>query len=135
MTDRSIRRAAERQAQKDALKAQRAQFRAAINNEILPAPGLSRGEALLQETRRALHASYLAIATKPLPEAHENPQPEIAPRNMISAASEARIVANRANAKFSTGPRTDIGKGISSQNRLTHGLAMATDNFRVLRHE
>ncbi|MBM3727387.1 MAG: hypothetical protein FJW40_18435 [Acidobacteria bacterium] len=40
-------------------------------------------------------------------------------------ASEARLAANRANASLATGPRTEEGKAISSQNALTHGLTSA----------
>ena len=36
--------------------------------------------------------------------------------------TEARIAANRENAKKSTGPRTAEGKAASSRNRLLHGL-------------
>jgi len=39
-----------------------------------------------------------------------------------SPASEAKIDANRENAKKSTGPRTDAGKEASSRNGLKHGL-------------
>ncbi len=39
-----------------------------------------------------------------------------------STVSEARLAANRANARLSTGPRTPAGKSKSSQNALTHGL-------------
>src|SRR4029077_19359414 len=38
-------------------------------------------------------------------------------------ASERQIQANRANAKLSTGPRTDEGKAIARRNALTTGLA------------
>ena len=37
-------------------------------------------------------------------------------------SSEARQTANAANARLSTGPRTDQGKARSSQNARTHGL-------------
>jgi len=37
-------------------------------------------------------------------------------------ASEAQILANRANARKSTGPRTPAGKAIVSQNAVTHGF-------------
>ena len=37
-------------------------------------------------------------------------------------ASEAQISANRQNAEKSTGPRTDEGKAIVSQNAIKHGL-------------
>src|SRR5262245_22949453 len=40
--------------------------------------------------------------------------------------SEARIKANRENAKKSTGPRSEVGKQKSSQNALKHGLAAVT---------
>ena len=39
------------------------------------------------------------------------------------AASEARILANRENAKHSTGPRTEAGKLQSRRNALRHGLS------------
>ena len=35
-------------------------------------------------------------------------------------STEAQIRANRANAELSTGPRSETGKGASSQNRATH---------------
>ena len=37
-------------------------------------------------------------------------------------ATQAQIEANRLNAQKSTGPRTDEGKRIVSQNAITHGL-------------
>ena len=40
----------------------------------------------------------------------------------ISAVSEKRLAANRANALKSTGPRTQQGKSKSALNALTHGL-------------
>jgi hypothetical protein len=47
-------------------------------------------------------------------------------------ASQVQIDANRANAQFSSGPKTDAGKAISSQNRFTHGLTYNSETFRVL---
>lgn len=38
-------------------------------------------------------------------------------------ATEKQIASNRANAQFSTGPRTEAGKAASSRNHLSHGLA------------
>ena len=38
-------------------------------------------------------------------------------------ATEAQITANRRNAQKSTGPRTNKGKALASQNALTHGLS------------
>jgi hypothetical protein len=44
--------------------------------------------------------------------------------------SEARLHANRENAKKSTGPKTVQGKAHSSRNALTHGLLAKTILFR-----
>jgi hypothetical protein len=41
-------------------------------------------------------------------------------------ATERQILANRANAAKSTGPRTARGKKISSQNATVHGLVSTT---------
>lgn len=38
-------------------------------------------------------------------------------------ASRRQIEANRANAEKSTGPRTSVGKAISSRNAYQHGLS------------
>jgi hypothetical protein len=38
-------------------------------------------------------------------------------------STEAQLVANRANAKLSTGPKTEEGKAASSKNNLRHGFA------------
>ena len=38
------------------------------------------------------------------------------------AVSEKQLMANRQNALQSTGPRSAIGKGVSSQNAIRHGL-------------
>jgi hypothetical protein len=46
--------------------------------------------------------------------------------------SEAQIAANRENATHSTGPKSDIGKAIVSQNRTVHGLNYNPETFRVL---
>ena len=39
-----------------------------------------------------------------------------------SSISERKLQANRANAKRSTGPRTEAGKAVSRRNALKHGI-------------
>lgn len=100
MSQRTIRRAAERKARKEARKA-------------------------------AQTTSQAAAATSPIiPVATDCP---IAPpadisdfRFSTSAISDARFEANRANALFSTGPKTPEGKLNSSQNALKTGLTGQT---------
>ena len=41
--------------------------------------------------------------------------------------TQKQTKANRENAKQSTGPRTKLGKGRSSQNSIKHGLNQALD--------
>src|SRR3954452_20611056 len=45
-----------------------------------------------------------------------------APSKPRREPSPARIAANRANAKLSTGPRSDQGKAVSRLNGVTHGM-------------
>jgi hypothetical protein len=47
-------------------------------------------------------------------------------------STPAQILANRANAALSTGPRTAQGKAAASRNATKHGLSSA---FRVLAHQ
>jgi hypothetical protein len=54
------------------------------------------------------------------------------PANPISAA---QLTANRANAQLSTGPKTEIGRAVSSQNRTTHRLARHNRTFILLSTE
>jgi hypothetical protein len=73
-------------------------------------------------------------APAPVPElpfvvpASENPKP-------IAPISGAQLNANRANALHSTGPRSETGRAISSQNRTTHGLARHNGTFLLLPSE
>ncbi|MBL8209951.1 MAG: hypothetical protein JNK87_04535 [Bryobacterales bacterium] len=41
-------------------------------------------------------------------------------------ASAAQMIANKANAQHSTGPRTEAGKSTSSQNATKHGFTAKT---------
>jgi hypothetical protein len=47
-------------------------------------------------------------------------------------ATPAQLAANRENALKSCGPKTEEGKAVSSQNRLTHGLARHNGRFALL---
>jgi hypothetical protein len=42
-------------------------------------------------------------------------------------ATAKQIAANRKNAQRSTGPRTEVGKSISSRNAFRHGLSLPQD--------
>jgi hypothetical protein len=43
-------------------------------------------------------------------------------------ASEKQIAANRRNAQRSTGPRSAVGKSLSSRNAFRHGLSLPSDD-------
>jgi hypothetical protein len=62
-------------------------------------------------------SSSEAITINPIPAPIPNPQ---------SPTPEHRTRANRANARLSTGPRTESGKQRSSLNALRHGLTAQT---------
>jgi hypothetical protein len=57
----------------------------------------------------------------------------------INPPSEARLLANRANAQLSTGPRTEAGKARSSMNAVKTGLTgrtvlLPTDDATIYQH-
>ncbi len=64
-------------------------------------------------------ATYTATVEKPDP----------------SPISASQLAANRANALKSSGPRSEAGLAISSQNRTTHGLTRHNGVFRLLTTE
>ena len=107
MSARSIRRAAERKANKQAAKAAGRQSQSA--DAVSPAV-TAIAEAEPQPTVPA--------------EQPEAPSP--------SPLSEARLEANRANAQKSSGPRTDEGKAKTRLNAVKHGLTGATVLFANL---
>ena len=109
MSARTIRRAAERRAQKLAAKAARLSPSA---NAASPAVNVTAApEAEPQPTVAAEQ-----------PETPETTTPS-------SPLSEARLEANRANAQKSSGPRTDEGKAKTRLNAVKHGLTGATVLF------
>jgi hypothetical protein len=48
-------------------------------------------------------------------------------------ATNAQVLANRANAQHSTGPKSEAGKAAASQNAASHGLS--SSSFALLPHE
>jgi hypothetical protein len=50
-------------------------------------------------------------------------------------ATAKQIEANRRNARFSTGPRTEIGKKIASRNAFRHGLSVPRPEDEALPHD
>src|SRR4051812_19220301 len=58
------------------------------------------------------------------PQQEAGPAPGAKPKREVSAA---RLAANRANSKRSTGPRSPEGKAISKYNGLVHGMRAESD--------
>lgn len=112
MTPRSIRRAVERHAQKQALKAAR--------NQALPELSAIPASALEPESAaEPLETDSPLSLAAPL---HSPPQ--VAPPAAV--ISPARLAANRANAQLSTGARTPEGKTRSSLNAVKSALTGRT---------
>ncbi len=113
MTLRSIRRAAERKANKQFRKAEKltAAANSSLENIVLPLDDNSRtGEACLALDEAS---EQLCFA----PESETPPLPSISP---------AQLLANRANAQLSTGPKSTTGKSKSSLNAVKTGLTGRT---------
>jgi hypothetical protein len=90
--------------------------------------------------RKALKAARKAGFSQPAAQTTTAPQsqpqsefPEPGrPLPLFSEITPNRLAANRENAQKSTGPTTDEGKAVSSQNRVTHGLARHNGRFALL---
>jgi hypothetical protein len=67
-----------------------------------------------------------------IPDEESDEQKEDQPAN-VTSISEARLLANRENAKLSTGPKSEAGRETVSANSVTHGLS--GKNFRLLASE
>jgi len=62
------------------------------------------------------------------------PEPGL-PYPSLASISLAQLTANRANSQLSTGPKTEAGRAISSQNRTSHGLTRHNGVFLLLPSE
>jgi hypothetical protein len=117
MSSRTLRRAAERQTLKQTLKA-----------GSIP---------LAQQAPTGGPETAVATASANA----DQPPPGFAfaePIDGVTQSSEARIAANRANAQFSTGPKTPEGKAKSSMNAVKTGLTgrtvlLPTDDAAIYR--
>jgi len=97
-----------------------------------------------KERRAAAHKEF-KLARKagfpaPAPTPASTPEPPVAVTasetpKPVTPISDAQLTANRANALHSTGPKTDAGRAISSQNRTTHDLARHNGTFILLPSE
>jgi hypothetical protein len=124
MTPRSIRRAAERKAKKLAFKAARQAANSqtvagpldALEPVDFPEPPDSSGQIDLSESpeRSSEPRAQRTFPRQPIavPYARKGDGP-----------SRAQLLANRANAHYSTGPKSEAGKVVSSHNSFRHGLA------------
>jgi hypothetical protein len=93
-----------------------------------------RRAAAHKDRKLARKAGFPTPAPTPLP----TPEPPVVvvpapePPKPVAPISDAQLAANRANAQHSTGPKTETGRAISSQNRTTHGLARHNGVFVLL---
>jgi hypothetical protein len=97
-----------------------------------------------QERRAAAHkdqklarkAGFPTPQPTPPPPPGATQEPVVTPQTPKAAPiSAAQLTANRANAQFSCGPKTEAGRAASSQNRTTHGLARHNGTFVLLSSE
>ena len=95
-----------------------------------------------RERRAAAHNERKLARKAGFPASQPNPEPApVAPvippetPNPTTPISNAQLTANRANAQLSTGPKTEIGRAVSSQNRTAHGLARHNGAFILLSTE
>jgi hypothetical protein len=125
MSKRSLRRAAERQAQKAAHKQ---------NQTAQPVAAEPLASVLPDEVDEAeednedLTLTPELLATAAIDQFEKQAKAEN-PSATNTQTSAAQIAANRANAQHSTGPTSPEGKATVSQNRRSHGL---TGKFTLL---
>jgi hypothetical protein len=82
-----------------------------------------RSNSLSSEPRFRRRACYIPCPVKVRSIRRTgNPQTSSPDLSTAHSLSEAQLAANRANAQLSTGPRTEIGKRLSSVNAVKTGL-------------
>jgi len=128
MSPRAIRRAAERAADKQLRKENPAAPVAAVSSTVLPAAQEPALPAFDEEDDALTLHNPLAEKTLAAMAVGSSESPGAAPEPI----SDARLAANRENAKLSTGPRTSTGKAKSRLNAIKTGLC---SHVVVLPHE
>jgi hypothetical protein len=94
-------------------------------------PNRATRRAAERLSQKAARKSVAFEAQSPLAAAAPAPEPVVEPpvepaSEPVSEPSAARLAANRANAQFSSGPRTTAGKTASSLNAVKNGLTGRT---------
>ncbi len=102
------------------------------DEEAERAERLARHERAREEARIAIRKDIAAEAAAAKQAQASKSAAPLEPRH---AVSDAQLAANRANAQKSTGPTTETGRAISSQNRTVHGLTRHNGDFRLLSTE
>ncbi|MGH9619331.1 MAG: hypothetical protein ACRD45_06410, partial [Bryobacteraceae bacterium] len=128
MTPRSIRRAAERKARKLARKAEKQSF--AQTDTAAPEPEMPFP---------AIEPDLELPTLPPLPPRAADEAALFSEPKTQRVPSPAQLAANRANAQFSTGPRSAAGKQTSSLNAVKTGLTgrtvlLPTDEVAAYEH-
>jgi hypothetical protein len=143
MSDRSIRRAAEREARKAARQAANLQAAAerleALRNDtarndsalgpISPLSAAAQARLQLEHDRSFggfPSNSFLASSSEKPSSEQPSPQSAPAPEAPRTTASPAQLAANRENAQKSTGPTSEEGKARIRFNAVTTGLTGRT---------
>jgi hypothetical protein len=107
-----------------------------LRKDIIHMNRKERRAAAHKDRKLARKAGFPVPQPAPPPPAAA-PEPVVIPETPqpVKEISPAQLTANRANAQLSTGPKSEIGRAISSQNRTTHSLARHNGAFVLLSTE
>jgi len=99
-----------------------------------------RRAAAHKDRKLARKAGFPIPQPTPTPAPASTPEPPVVVTvpdtpKPVKPVSDAQLTANRANSELSTGPKSETGRAISSQNRTTHGLARHNGTFVLLSTE